>query len=273
MRPTPASLLRGPTTASRPLERLMWVTPDRVFYSGLLGSPSTRIMGSVILYVAAEGLIRIRIDGGDWQATEMAVVPPYTPHGVLSESRLIHVIKIEAETLDLREAPELLRQRGAVVDDAFVARTRDVCARLRSSGCEGLMSMNFDPMFFEQELAPRRIDPRIREVVESIKRNPSAAALAEDCAQNVGLSFSRFLHLFREEVGIPFRSFRSWKRARSLLGRVNEKLNLTDVALESGYPDSSHFSHSIRQVYGLRPRDIFAGSRRLAVYANTHVAA
>jgi len=273
MRLMSASSQREKAAAPRRVDRLMWVTPDRVFYVGLLGSPTTRIMGSVMLYVAAEGSIRVRIDGGDWQVTDMAVVPPYTPHEVLSEARLINVIKVEAETVDLAVAPELLRQRGAVAADGFVAHTRKLSEELRSSRCENLMSVDFDRLLFEQTLAPRRIDPRIREVVETIKRNPAAPALAEDCAQDVSLSFSRFLHLFKEEVEIPFRSFRSWKRARGLLCRVNEKSSLTDVALDSGYPDSSHFSHSIRQVYGLKPKDIFAGSRRLAVYANGDSAA
>ena len=49
--------------------------------------------------------------------------------------------------------------------------------------------------------------------------------------------------------------------------RLTGEANLTDVALIAGYPDSSHFSHSIRQVYGLKPKAIFAGSRNLAVYS------
>jgi AraC-like DNA-binding protein len=116
-------------------------------------------------------------------------------------------------------------------------------------------------------LAPRLIDARIRQVVDGIKRDPSAPMSAQDCARSVHLSFSRFLHLFKQEVGVPFRSFRSWKRARSLLHHVNRDANLAHVALDTGYPDSTHFSHSIRQVYGLKPSDIFAGSRRLAIYA------
>jgi AraC-like DNA-binding protein len=52
---------------------------------------------------------------------------------------------------------------------------------------------------------------------------------------------------------------------------VNQDSNLAYIALETGYADSTHFSHSIRHVYGLKPKDIFAGSRRLAVYGNaTH---
>jgi methylphosphotriester-DNA--protein-cysteine methyltransferase len=69
-------------------------------------------------------------------------------------------------------------------------------------------------------------------------------------------------------VGAPFRSFRTWKRARNVLHHVvRHDANLLDVALDAGYPDSTHFSHSIRQIYGLKPSDMFAGSRRLSVHA------
>jgi hypothetical protein len=61
----------------------------------------------------------------------------------------------------------------------------------------------------------------------------------------------------------------TWKRARSLLHYVNRDANLAHVALNTGYPDSTHFSHSIRQIYGMKPKDIFAGSRRLAIYGST----
>ncbi len=259
---------RDRRAAQRSSDRLMWVTPDRVFYVGLLGAPSVRMMGSVIVYVAVEGAIRVRIDKKEWEVTEMAVVPPYVPHEVLSEARLINVIKIEAETVDLAALPEILRRRGAVDAPDFVARVRQRSVELRARQNGDLMSLDFDRLFFDDLLAPRRLDRRIQEVIDSIKRDPSAPAHAEECAHGVSLSFSRFLHLFKDEIGVPFRSFRSWKRARSLLHRVNRTSNLAHVALDTGYPDSSHFSHSIRQAYGLKPKDIFAGSRRLAVYAN-----
>ncbi len=254
--------------APRQSERLMWVTPDRVFYVGLLGAPSVRMMGSIIVYVAVKDAIRIRIDDHDWRVTEMAVVPPYVPHEVLSEARLINVIKVEAETVNLVDLPLVLRGRGPVEAPEFVTRVRQRSVELRARENGDLMSLDFDRLFFDEPLARRQIDRRIQEVIDGIKRDPSAPAHAEDCARDVSLSFSRFLHLFKDETGVPFRSFRSWKRARSLLHRVNRTSNLAHVALDIGYPDSTHFSHSIRQAYGLKPKDIFAGSRRLAVYAN-----
>ena len=80
------------------------------------------------------------------------------------------------------------------------------------------------------------------------------------------MSSSRFLHLFKQETGISFRAFRAWKRARHLLHFANQDINLAHLAQDIGYPDSTHFSHSIRRFYGLKPRAIFSGSRDLAIY-------
>lgn len=254
----------------RPSDRFMWLTPDRVLYVGLLGVPTLRTMGSVNVYVAHQGLIRVRVDGGDWQQGELAVVPPYRPHQVMAEARQINVLQIEAETVDLAALPAPLQGTGVVDAPAFVERVRAAQRRIGAQGRDAdLSALVFDEVFFDTALPARRLDARIQSVVDAIRRDPAAPLAAEQCAQSVRLSFSRFLHLFRQEVGAPFRGFRTWKRARSLLHHVNRDANLVHVALDTGYPDSTHFSHSIRAVYGLKPRDIFVGSRRLAIYAQS----
>lgn len=251
-------------------ERFMWLTPDRLLYVGILGAPAVRSMGCVTVYMAAQGLTRLRIAGGPWQCGGMAVVQPYVPHQVIAESRLVHVLKIEAETASPGALPRALAANGIVDDARFEARVRGAVADIRAQGAGfDLAAGDFDRGFFGAPLAGRRVDARIQRVIDAIKRDPSVMAAAEDCAQQVQLSFSRFLHLFREDAGAPFRSFRTWKRARSLLHYVNRDANLAHVALDTGYPDSTHFSHSIRQIYGMKPKDIFAGSRRLAIYGST----
>jgi AraC-like DNA-binding protein len=126
------------------------------------------------------------------------------------------------------------------------------------------VTADLDRLFFGQALERRNLDRRIASIVDKVSKAPSDQFPAEACSKLAGLSFSRFLHLFKSEVGITFRCFRAWKRARSFLAFV-KVTNLTDVALKIGYADSTHFSHSIRNVYGLKPKDICAGSRRLAI--------
>ena len=252
--------------AFRSSHRLMWITPDRVFYAGLLGAPAMHTKGALLIYVAVEAPLRIRIDGGDWQTTEVAVVPPYVPYQIASDGRHVLDILVEPETVDMDRLPDFLRARGAVDAPEFAARVRRSHAQMVLAGrALDLQPGDFDRMFFGQTLATRTLDSRIASVLEKIKRNPTEQATAEACAANVKLSFSRFLHLFKQEVGAPFRTFRTWKRARSLLHHVNSDSNLVYVALDIGYPDSTHFSHSIRQLYGLKPKDIFAGSRKLRI--------
>lgn len=242
----------------------MWITPERVFYAGLLGAPVQHTQGALIVYVAIEGLLRVRLDGGPWHTTEVAVVPPYVPYEIACDGRHVLDVLIEPETIDLALAPAVLQGRGAVQAPEFAAHVRDAHQRLIGHGnALAVQPEDFDVIFFGAPLPRRRLDARIASVLERIRANPSAQAAAEQCAASVNLSFSRFLHLFKEEVGAPFRSFRTWKRARGLLQYVNCGSSLVHVALDIGYPDSTHFSHSIRQTFGLKPRDIVAGSRKL----------
>lgn len=118
--------------------------------------------------------------------------------------------------------PQSPPQWGAGAD----ARVRGAIADIRAQGAgfEPVAS-DFDRAFFGAALPGRRMDPRIQQVIDSIKRQPSGMAATEDCAQQAQLSSSRFLHLFREEVGAPFRGFHTWKRARSQLHYVNRDAN------------------------------------------------
>jgi AraC-like DNA-binding protein len=227
-------------------------------------------MGGHGVYVSPAGVptIRIRIGGGAWQTGELIVVPPQVPHHVESEHPLIFNLLIESESVDPARMPAFMQHCGPVDAPAFVQRVRGAHAHLLAASDRGTNfdGLDFDTLFFGEALAPRTIDARIRKVIDTLVADPAAPTSAEDCAASVHLSFSRFLHLFKQETGMAFRAFRAWKRARSLLRHVRQTTTLTDIALDTGYPDSTHFSHSIRQVYGLKPSDILAGSRRLALH-------
>lgn len=247
----------------------MIVTPDRVIYAGLLGEPSPRTLGSLTLYVAPEAPFAIRTDGGEWQRAYFAVVPPNQQHEIRSEGRYIWLMLVEPESVNVAEAlrtlPRLVPSRTADylrLQTAFQSWLEDVDA-------VGTSTRSIDEHFLGRALEAHMLDPRLRRVVDSIRMHPYERFLAADSANDVGLSFSRFVHLFKEQIGMSFRAFCAWKRARALLPHVSTRGNLTDLALRIGYPDSTHFSHSIRRIYGLRPRDILTGSRELTVLENT----
>ena len=255
-------------TSSGANKPLMWITPGRVFYAGLLGRPSLRKIGGIIIYVAKQQPIRVSFDGASWQEGELVVVPPFVPHRIASQTRFIIDLIIEPETVQQGLLPSFLREQpGVVTAPAFVARVRHVLAQWHLR-CEAmpLDDAAFDLFFFGATLPRANLDPRIAQVLADITQNPAGDTSAAQYAANAGLSFSRFVHLFKEQVGVPLRTLRMWKRARSMLDYVTQDANLADIAQITGYPDSSHFSHSIRDVFGLSPKDVFAGSRKLKLH-------
>ncbi|WP_256735114.1 AraC family transcriptional regulator [Variovorax sp. dw_954] len=254
--------------STRRPERVMWLNADRVLYVGLLGEPTVRTLGAFSIYVSLTQPHRISVEGGAWEAAELSVVPPGVPHRIVAGERMIFSILVEAETVDVPALPEWIRDGGGAVDDAdTLAALRDALDRFKAAPRRQFdRTEDFDRHFFGLALPTRRIERRIRAVLDRIKHDPNSHTSAEDCAVACHLSVSRFLHLFRAEVGAPFRSFRTWQRARSVLYFVTQSANLANIALDVGYPDSTHFSHSVRQVYGLTPKSMFAGCRKLALY-------
>jgi len=246
----------------------MWITPGRVLYAGLLGRPSVRRIGGTIVYVAQQAPIRVSIDSGEWEEGDVLAVPPYLPHRIACDARSITDLIVEPETVDRASLPAFMRdRRGAVHAPEFADQVRRVLERLQGRDQRlPLDDAAFDELLFGQALPRATLDPRIAQVLADIAKDPGGTTSAEDYAARVHLSFSRFVHLFKDEVGVPLRTFRTWKRARSLLDYVTQNANLADIAQHTGYPDSSHFSHSIRQVFGLTPKDVFKGSRKLELH-------
>ncbi len=245
--------------------RLMLIGPHRVFYYGLLGRPGIRNFGCATLYVSDLEPLQVNIGNG-WSTRQLAWVPPYTPHRVRTADRHLAVVMLEPEYTDTVMAGACIQRKLQENASAVRARILEGVIRLQQVATSARLSdAEFDDLLFGQSLPRRLLDPRVSHVVDRICENTADPCSASCLADSEGLSLSRFLHLFKAETGVCLRKYRAWRRARTLLYHVRSPSTLTDIALETGYPDSTHFSHSIRRIYGLPPRDIVSGSRRLRV--------
>ena len=245
---------------------LMLITPERVFYAGLLGRPRERCPGAFQVYVALRGGLRLSAANGRDASGELVAVAPNVRHTITSDHRAAICIVIEPESVRAGTIEQWTTRLAGPERDVFADRIRAAYDQLRERSCRAdLTSAEFDRMCFGEALPRRILDPRVTRAIAQMTRFSGEPATAASCAAEASLSASRFLHLFKEETGISFRSFRAWKRARHLLHFANQDLNLAHLAQDIGYPDSTHFSHSIRRFYGLKPRAIFSGSRDLAI--------
>lgn len=96
-------------------------------------------------------------------------------------------------------------------------------------------------------------DPRLLSVIAQIEAAPQQQVSVSSWARSIDVSPSRFMHLFSEHLGIPYRTYRTWCRLRHSMRLASQGLALTEAALESGFSDSQHFSREFRQKLGVAP--------------------
>jgi AraC-like DNA-binding protein len=98
--------------------------------------------------------------------------------------------------------------------------------------------------------------------VRAILSQPNDHRLAEDWAREIGLSSSRFQHLFKESVGLSFRRFRLWARMRIALRLSLGGASLTEAAMEAGLSSSAHLSAAFKGMFGISPSQLLSVAPR-----------
>lgn len=230
---------------------------DRMLYAGpLRRSLAPRLLGAWSLYVAPTAF-GITIGEAPRRESRMAVVAPHCGHWITPPQGPIWNLLIEPESAPATTLAALNAIRPEDLLGRLGAATRSLVAS------DAFTTEDFDRSVLGAPLPARSLDPRSGAIIRALCADPSLSA--DDCARIIDLSTSRFLHLFKLDTGIPFRAFRMWKRARRFMDQATGEASLTEVAMSLGYPDSSHFSHSIRRTFGMGPSLLRAGAKGLQV--------
>jgi AraC-like DNA-binding protein len=78
---------------------------------------------------------------------------------------------------------------------------------------------------------------------------------ASEVAEGLSLSEGRFLHLFSEQMGIPWRPYLLWHRVICAINAMTKGSSATDAAHMAGFSDSAHLSRTFRSLFGMSIRE------------------
>ncbi|HEX2842960.1 MAG TPA: helix-turn-helix domain-containing protein [Hyphomicrobium sp.] len=209
---------------------------------------------SVPVYLA--GLyerFRLRIEGRAWQHCRTAVIPAGVSYEFDVAGQPLAVLYLEPCEAGFdalvplmgtcrADGRALLGSSGELSILRALYETRD-SARWTDAALDSLLG-------FSSSRARRAMDPRVSHVVAALARNDRDTSSAAVAARDVGLSSSRFQHLFAQDVGVPFRRFRVWQRLRSAIGEIVAGSSFTDAAHAAGFADQAHFSRAFRRTFG-----------------------
>jgi AraC-like DNA-binding protein len=222
----------------------VWLWPGHALYAG----PSLNLAphsGSVwCLAVGIGGPLGVAIEGGATSTAHSVLIPPrlthqLTCHGTGLVSCYLEPTSERADAgrhkfdeshhgVGLRHVDEA-RLQFIPVDDESASHWLDLAA----------------------PAAQRRIDPRIAAAARAIRDDPAATVSSRQLATEAGLSESRFLHLFRGELGTSLRRYRGWVRLTHAGAAIATGDNLTTAAMKAGFASPSHLADRFKTTFGL----------------------
>jgi AraC-like DNA-binding protein len=151
--------------------------------------------------------------------------------------------------------------KGAPVIYPSVAVFRDIQEMLQSLkeqslpdevAFEKLTGGIYNSLIGNAELQ-KPIDERIRKIITYIRAHLSDDLSASGLAARVHLSEDRFMHLFKEQIGAPLRSYILWQRMAAAFEIFLEGKSLKEAAYEAGFSDPAHFTRTFVQNNGVPP--------------------
>jgi AraC family transcriptional regulator len=200
---------------------------------------------------------------GEWVRGRGIVVRPDVTHSFNGDGVLGAMLFVDPECREGQWVLTSLPQEITVVPPSRL----DPCTReLRAFNEQPLEAMELGELVWHCVRAlcagpppPRRLDPRVLDVITKLRGSEGAKPSLEEAAGSVYLSPSRFAHLFTEHVGLPFRRYLLWRKLTRAMVAVGQGMTLSAAAQQGGFSDSAHLTRTFYQMFGIPPSVMMRG--------------
>lgn len=232
---------------------------DRSLYRGELPATAWHCHAAPVLLIGLSGRFVLQFGQGRIESCYSAWVDIGVEHVFDSCGEQVATIYLEPDAIQTRRWRAHFAHHDGVVLDPCIR------AQGRSSMDAYLRNFDLDVLLPFRCAEVASLDARVAASVNALRRPSMTLPGRATFAQAVGLSESRFNHLFRAEMGVSFRSYRMWSQVRSALGALCTDSRLTQAALEGGFVDSSHFSNVFRKSFGMTPSSVLKPLRDVSL--------
>lgn len=235
-----------------------------VWDGALLYAPAS-IANSLHAHFAATVLIAVdtpfhlTLEDGSRQAHEIALLSPNVVRGTDSGGRPLVDFLIDPDDPLYCYLCPLLQGRPVAslpgeLLQAFMAQFADIFAgNLGCADARRLLEAVLQALC-PAPLAELPWDERVQRANRYMRDClPDHVPGIPEVAAEVGLSESRFMHLFREQMGLPVRQYLLWLRIRHAMRFWAEGQSLSEIALAAGFYDQAHFTRTIRRMTDYAP--------------------
>lgn len=253
-----------------------WLEPGiLISYGSALDAEKHRHHSLQIIWPTADSLCQV-FDQDNSSTQEFS-------GALLINSQVEHKLQMQQGWVLLIEAQSFLaqaltshleQQQGQVLSIDCQSPLFDL-TQLTKLSANDILEQYFQPLFEELKInfeihnhsycqvADLRIQKILAELDLSLPINGRSAKeqantdtnfKAHHVAKKLAISESRFLHLFSQQMNMPWRPYILWRRMMCAISLIKQGSDATNAAHMAGFSDSAHFSRSFRSLFGMSLR-------------------
>lgn len=244
----------------------IFIWANRVLFFGPLQKLEFHSMGTVAINIGLYQPFYLKTANGLYQPYRCAIIPAGYQHELQASRSVIASLMIEKNSPDFIQLKKhfpfctstVTRMEGTEWVRCFQKIYQEKPEKTQ-------INQLINQLLKISEETKKIIDPRIEYIMQAIQQDIDNEFDQNDLAALVGLSASRFRHLFREQSDIPYRRYRLWRRVILAIAALHKVDNLTHAAMEAGFTDSAHFNRCFRHTFGINPSIVFKNIDRFDV--------
>ena len=245
------------TATTQPLSTL-YIWPDMTLFIGPLQCLGLHAMQTNAINVGLYRPFTLTTEGGVTSNHRCAMIAPGFKHELTANGGIVASLLIERNSSVYYNLPQNNTYPASPITSLSAAKWVDYLQMIaEAKPTKAIVYKLLTDLLGVDSKSVTAMDPRIEKAMSMIRLTPDSDLNQAQFATALGLSQSRFRHLFREQSDIPFRRYRLWRRIISAMETLQNKSNITQAAMAAGFSDSAHFNRCFRQAFGLNPSRLF----------------
>ena len=218
---------------------------------------------AIQLVVALDGIVAIAGEDDRWRRGPGIIVQPDVVHSFDCNGAMGAMLFVDPESNEGMWLHRALEQEIAIVPDARLASS---ASELRTFVEQPIESMEVGELIRHcvHALSPgappaRRLDERVSKVLEAIRARDDLRMSLDDAAQLAFLSPSRFAHLFKDQVGLPYSRYMLWRKLTRAMVAIASERTIAATAQAADFADAAHLTRTFYQMVGMAPSVLMRG--------------
>lgn len=171
------------------------------------------------------------------------IIPPYAPHSITAKSNYDMLM--------------LCVNKNAFVDPHFKTNFSVFIKKaLSKNHITDYEYKILEEYFFSlkiQDISVEDLIPCITKNIQQLEHCPEQDFKIDDMAKATNFSKYYFIRKFKEEVGLTPHQFQTQNKIRKAQRKLKENQKITEVALDTGFYDQSHFIRHFEKNINLSP--------------------